>query len=513
MSIKIYQKEIDDGIGELVKSTASVAYCSEATIKKGEVPFPELKTLTDLEVERLGIAKAENKDQIDLYYLESVLVSCGWNKNDDVFMPEATWAARNTPEDKQFNFMHDENDIIGHITGSYVLTKDGKAVAEDAPMPEDFDIITQAVLYNSWTGEDNRDRMQKIISEIEDDKWYVSMECLFAGFNYALINEQGEAKVLARDEQSSFLTKHLRAYGGTGEYEGYKVGRALANISFSGKGLVEKPANSRSIILKRDQKSSASVKFNFKESDPQLSIGELNMSDNTLLEKQLAEVQAQLAEAKTENEAIKAKIEEAKDKEFASQIEAFEKTAEESKATIDELNESIKSTQARVAELEDALQTSQSELAEAMKEMDEMKKKEKNGKRKASLIEAGYEEESIDETVAAFDALSDEAFETVVLASPMKKAKMEEKDKKKKEDEAEAAMPDALKEAIEKKKKQKEEKDAKAEEEAEADLNQEAFEEVETSEAALVEADEHDPIEATRASVASWLETHVLSNK
>ena len=237
------------------------------------------------------------------------------------------------------------------------------------------------------------------------------------------------------------------------------------------------------------------------------------MSDNTLLEKQLAEVQAQLAEAKTENEAIKAKIEEAKDKEFASQVEAFEKTAEESKATIDELNESIKSTQARVAELEDALQTSQSELAEAMKEMDEMKKKEKNGKRKASLIEAGYEEESIDETVAAFDALSDEAFETVVLAAPMKKAKMEEKDKKK-EDEAEAAMPDALKEAIEKKKKQKEEKDAKAEEEeAEADLNQEAFEEVETSEAALVEADEHDPIEATRASVASWLETHVLSNK
>ena len=37
MSIKIYQKEIDDGIGELVKSTASVAYCSEATVKKGDL--------------------------------------------------------------------------------------------------------------------------------------------------------------------------------------------------------------------------------------------------------------------------------------------------------------------------------------------------------------------------------------------------------------------------------------------------------------------------------------------
>ena len=79
---------------------------------------------------------AENKDQIDLHYLESVLVSTGWNKNDDVFTVGATWEARNTPEDKQFNFMHDENDIIGHITGSYVLNKDGKKIeasSEAAP--------------------------------------------------------------------------------------------------------------------------------------------------------------------------------------------------------------------------------------------------------------------------------------------------------------------------------------------------------------------------------------------
>jgi hypothetical protein len=85
------------------------------------------------------------------------------------------------------------------------------------------------------------------------------------------------------------------------------------------------------------------------------------------------------------------------------------------------------------------------------------------------------------------------------------------KKKEKKKDEAEAGMPPEVKEAIEKKKKEKE---AKAdEEEAEAELNQEAFEEVETSEAALVEADEFDPVEATRASVADWLTNHVLSNK
>ena len=504
MTIKIYQKEINDGIGDLVKSTASVAYCSEATLHKSDIAVAR-EIIANEDV--LSKVIAENKDQIDLYYLESVLVSTGWNKNDDVFMSDATWAARNTPEDKQFNFGHNENDIIGHITGSYVLTKDGKAVADDEEVrPDEFDIVSQAVLYNSWTGDENRERMEKIISEIEDGKWYVSMECLFAGFNYALIDEDGNGKVLARNEESAFLSKHLRAYGGEGKYEGYKIGRALANISFSGKGLVEKPANSRSIIL-RNNKSTANITFNLNESDSQLLIGDNNMSDQSLLEKQLAEVQTQLTEAKSENQAIKAKIEEAKDKEFASKIEAHEAAEEQSKATIDELNETIKSSQARVAELEDTLATSQTELAEAMKEMDKMKKKAMMEKRKAALVEAGISEEDVEESLASFDALEQEAFESVIALMKKKFAK----DGKKKEDEAEAAMPPELKEAIEKKKKEKE---AKAEDEAEADeVTAETFEEVETTEAALVEADEYDEVEAARASVADWLSNHVLSNK
>ena len=56
--IKVFQSEIDDGVGELVKSTASVAYCSEATVQKDEVPLPELKHLSDSMLENLGVAKA-----------------------------------------------------------------------------------------------------------------------------------------------------------------------------------------------------------------------------------------------------------------------------------------------------------------------------------------------------------------------------------------------------------------------------------------------------------------------
>lgn len=483
--INIFQREISDGIGELVKSTASVAYCSQAEIKGKEDNLENaMANISDTEI--LDKVIAENKDQIDLYYLESVLVSTGWNKNDDVFMTEATWEARNTPEDKQFNFMHDENDIIGHITGSYVLSKDGKRVETDG-MPEDFDIITQAVLYNSWTNEDNRDRMQKIISEIEEGKWYVSMECLFAGFDYALIDKDGQAKILARDEQSAFLTKHLRAYGGTGEYEGYKIGRALKNIAFSGKGLVAKPANPRSVIINKN----SSKAFVLDDNSRSLNIGDFTMSDVSVLEKRIAELKTALASTEQENKEIKAKIEEAKDKEFASQVEAFEASIEEKQGTIAELEESVKSTQARVAELEDALKASQTELAAAMKNMDEMKKKEKMEKRKAALTEAGLDEEETEATLASLEALEDDAFDSVVAV--MKKKAVMKDDKK--EDEG-AMKPKA------------EETEAE-----EVEATAEVFEEVETSEATLVEPakDEADELESTRASLSNWISENILS--
>jgi len=485
--INIFQREISDGIGELVKSTASVAYCSQAEIKGKEDNLENaMANISDTEI--LDKVIAENKDQIDLYYLESVLVSTGWNKNDDVFMTEATWEARNTPEDKQFNFMHDENDIIGHITGSYVLSKDGKRVETDG-MPEDFDIITQAVLYNSWTNEDNRDRMQKIISEIEEGKWYVSMECLFAGFDYALIDKDGQAKILARDEQSAFLTKHLRAYGGTGEYEGYKIGRALKNIAFSGKGLVAKPANPRSVIINKN----SSKAFVLDDNSRSLNIGDFTMSDVSVLEKRIAELKTALASTEQENKEIKAKIEEAKDKEFASQVEAFEASIEEKQGTIAELEESVKSTQARVAELEDALKASQTELAAAMKNMDEMKKKEKMEKRKAALTEAGLDEEETEATLASLEALEDDAFDSVV-AVMKKKAVMKDE---KKEDEG-AMKPKA------------EQTEAEVEE---VEATAEVFEQVETSEATLVEpaTDEADELESTRASLSNWISENILS--
>ena len=293
--IQTFKHEIDDGIADKVQTTASIAYCTPFSIKEG-------KTETKESIGSIEKLLAENKDQNDLYYLESVLVSTNWNRNDDVFLSDVTWAARNTPEDKQFNFMHDENDIIGHITGSYVINKDGQVIADESEeTPKDFDIITTAVLYNSWMNEENKERMQRIIAEIDEDKWFVSMECLFAGFDYAVINTTGDQQLITRSEESSFLTKHLRAYGGTGEYEGYKVGRALRDISFSGKGLVSNPANPRSIIL-----NSKSIAFSVSDIS---TIEEINMSKSQVQDEQLVE-ESVVAEELTEEvvETVEAEV-------------------------------------------------------------------------------------------------------------------------------------------------------------------------------------------------------------
>ena len=500
--IKIFKQEIEDGLGDQVKSQASVAYCSPASVLPAGLddgkrpPFsPELdKILAD-----------SNPDQIDLYYLESVLVSTGWNKNDDVFQPSITWAARNTPEDKQFNFMHDENDIIGHITGSYVVGENGEKLEANGITYSDeyhprkkFDIITQAVLYNSWGSPENRDRMQQIIAEIEEGKWFVSMECLFAGFDYALVDPQGDSKLVERNETSAFLTKHLRSYGGTGKYEGYKVGRSLRDISFSGKGLVSRPANPRSIIL------NSSKAFHVQEDDilTKFSIGDVQMSDNlTLLDKQVANLQADLATAKEENRAMKQNIEEAKDKEFAATVEAFETKASEQSGTIAELEETIKAHLTTIVELEDTLASKAEELSKAAQSLAEVIQREKQQRRLASLIEAGFDETEAEESLSLYDALEDEAFDAIVANWFDKKKKDDEKDDKKDDKKGD--------------KKDKEAKATKVEEteeaEAEVETSEEIFDEVESTEATLVEAaQEEDELQSTRANLAEWLSENVL---
>lgn len=474
--MKIFQQEILDGVSEKIKADTTVAYCAPAVVCEKHSHSSEYIN---------KIKASANPKQIDLYYIKSILVSTGWNKNDDVFPPDQTWAARTTPEDKQFNFMHNENDIIGHITGSYVVDRNGNAIANTDTVPPEFDIITEAVLYNSWTNPENRDRMSKIIDEIEQGKWFVSMECLFAGFDYALIDAQGNPKVISRTEQSSFLTKHLRAYGGTGEYEGYKVGRALRDISFSGKGLVSKPANPRSIILDASKAFIQNIKDDV-NINPK---GEIQMSD-TNVETVVAEESAPIV---TTNEATPAQVEVVPEKDYAATISALEASLTEKTEAFKALEETLKANEIAIKELQDALAAKDAEMMS-------MKKKEKDRMRKEKLMSSGFEESEADESLSFYDNLDDSAFEAIVAMYKKKMGKggkkMEFKENITKDEENESTNPKAS---------------VTASEEKVEEVTETLFDGVHSTEAALVDAsDVNDELHATRASVAQWLTENVL---
>ena len=486
--MKIYQSEIQDGLADTLKNN-SIACCAIAE-KSDPMPIPELDAATQKQLEKLGIATAENKDQIDLYYLKSILVSTGWNKNDDVFDPSELWSAKDTPEDKPFNYMHDEKDIIGHITGNIAVSFDGQEIDPEAEeVPSEFNILTTSVIYTEWSDIAQRERMQKIVSEIGDGKWFVSMECLFPNFDYALASNDGSIKVIPRNEASAFLTKHLRSYGGSGRYQNYRVGRLLRTLSFSGKGLVSKPANPRSVILEGNEFFDESKAETLTVS----SIKENVMSDN--YEKQIAELQKELSEAKAASEALKDKVVAEQHAEFSEKIQSLEATIAEKAEKLAEQTAANETLTESLKSQEEALAAKDEEMKKTEETLATMQAKEALMKRKAQLEEAGLDAEEAEATIADFNDTDDNTFDKIVAL--MKKRSMIKKAEMKDEEKEEEAL-------MKKKAELDEEMD---DAEASAEAGAEALEDAEESaDVAIAEAiGEEDPSENLRAVASEWL--------
>lgn len=483
--MKIYQSEILDGLEEALASSNTIAYCAQA---EAYVP-------SDFE-KNIQIAKAVeagNENQLDLFYLRSILVSTGWNRNDDVFDPQELWKARTTPEDKPFNFMHNEKDIIGHITGNALIDFDGNEIDENIlEIPSDFNILTTSVIYTAWSDIEQRERMEKIVAEIEQGKWYVSMECLFPDFDYALTGPNGESRVIKRAEASAFLTKHLRAYGGTGQYQNYKVGRLLRNLAFSGKGLVSKPANPRSIILDGTEPFSESRASAL---DVSL-IKENDMSD--VLNQQVADLQKDLAEAKAANEALKSELDSAKSAEFEASIAELTEKLAAAEAQVVELTEAMKNGEEKMKKMEEEVEAAKKDKAEMEKDYKAMKKKEAMMKRKASLLEIGLNEETAASTVEDFADVDDATFDRVV-ATLQKAVPVAV---------AEETQNETVEEVVAAEEEVKLDEEVDSSEASEADLDA-----VEEPEAAIAEVVVEDEVETLRAVASEWLGSVLKSNK
>ena len=462
--MKIHKQEILDGLSEKIEASASVSLDAQILIDS------DLDHPSEEEIQKtLAGYGHSNPDQVDLYYINTVLVSTGWNKNDDVFAAEEAWAARDTPVDKQFNYMHDESDIIGHITGSTVIDENGTKIETEEP-PEKFDIITSAVLYKSWSDPELSERMSQIVSEIEDGKWAVSMECLFSDFDYSVVSPNGDTKVVARNDESAFLTKHLRVYGGKGEYEGYKVGRVLRNIAFSGKGLVNQPANPRSIILQPEEDPFDQTFTN------SINVREFNMTDDQKVESSDIEVEAAVASVNDELETIRADHE----------------------ATVDGLTSTIAERDAKITELEESavaltseFEGTKAKLDETSTQLDEAKGTIRKMVRTAQAKDAGIADDKVKDTIAKFDTVNDEAFAAMLdlVKSQAHVSLTPSSDKP-----APAAAPEPVVEEV------------VAEEVVEEEVEDA---EVEETEAALIDAP--DPVQNAFASATEFFRNSVLN--
>jgi hypothetical protein len=463
--MQIFEYEIQDGLADKLKSCASITYAS--------IVEPSNKTNHNIK----HIKSLASLNDTDLYYVQSILVTSNWNKNDDIFDKEEVWAAKNTPEDKPTNLNHDEGIIVGHITSNWPITDDAVLIDPNTPvenLPNKFHILTGSVVYRGFSSHSLVERTQTLIAEIENGTKYVSMECFFKGFDYGLLNKStGEFKILNRNSETAFLTKHLRAYGGIGEHDDYKIGRVLRNITFSGKGFVDKPANPDSIIFTKNDFIKDPINDNIEKFSDLSNIGvfdiqaTLNVENNTMssnetkaeeivteaventtvdtsvntpseteanlesLSQRVVELETQVASQLETIKLLETEKEEAakKMKEEEEKNEVEDKKESKKEEDKEEETEAAKKTKEEMAKKEEEMKKVKSELDAAletiagykMKEQ-EMAKKEKNAKRKAALLENGVEDAMATETVTKFEGLDDESFETVTQLLAAKKA-------------------------------------------------------------------------------------------
>jgi uncharacterized coiled-coil protein SlyX len=502
--IKVYDLEKELGLEDKIRSQASILF--DAPVQKKKMSTDLLKTFA-------------SEDDPDLYKVYSILVSTVWNKNDDVFTKEEVWAARNTPVFKPTNLEHDETQMVGAIIESWPVDIDFELINDDidiSDLPEEYHILVSSVIYRQWQDPELKARAEELIQEIEAGEKYVSMECIFKGFDYGITSPDGKNHVIARNEESSFLTKQLRAYGGPGTYQDHKIGRVLRNVTFSGKGFVNKPANPDSIIFDRDKvfsfaniKNEENLNFikngvNTKEkqlySEVNISKKE-NIMSNEIFENQIKELKEAVASLNKENSELSSKLAEANESEREARVTELETTVAELEAKIADLTSQLTEAGEKSESLASELASKSEELETVLADMHDMKEEDKKKKRKDKMAEAGLSDEEIEAKYETLASLSDEQFDmfiTTVADMHVKKKKDEEKEKGMKD----YAM------------KEKASEEAEATEEVEeteaAELVQE---ETEVGNVAVSSENEEDELSTTRAALAKWVEEVVIKDK
>jgi hypothetical protein len=167
-----------------------------------------------------------------VHFFRAVIASTGWSQNDDVFIVPETVSA-DVPNGKPLSCGLGLK-VVGHVESCGLMDKDGKVLSTSTGidnLPPVFHLVADAVVFAEVTCNP-----------------FLGMDCIFRGFDYA-IGSIEKFRVVRRTGDTAHLTRHLRAYGGTGLYQGERIGRVLKYISFSPQCLVKRPENAVSIML------------------------------------------------------------------------------------------------------------------------------------------------------------------------------------------------------------------------------------------------------------------------
>ena len=515
-NIIIYDSERNAGLEEQIRSQASIAYASPTYA--ADTLQPSVLTSCDARLNKF-LATAGKQDS-DIYHTFSILVTSAWNKNDDVFAKDEVWGAKDTPQYKPANLEHDEKQIVGGIIGSWPIDSEFQLIEGNTTvdqLPDIFHILTSSVIYRQWQDPEYQARAEDLIAKIEENNMFVSMECIFRGFDYAVITPDNKNHIVARSAETAFLSQHLKAYGGNGNYQDHKVGRLLRNVTFSGKGFVERPANPDSIIFDREHIfdfADASVAKNLLSDSNGVSVRveedilskdiieqEISMS-NDFLSDQVKELKEALAAVQAENKELTTKLStanveklEAATTELSKTVEALGDELTKANADLVEAKSQIESLEAKISE-----ETTTREAAELV--INEMKEEQVKAQRTAILIDAGVSEDDVAAKLETFASLSDEQFEEVVSTIATFNVSTEEVAVI--EEEAETIQSDVTTEA----------------EETDADCDPEADEEVletasidEDIDLSVASDDEPDETTHIRAGLHNWVNSYVFSNE
>jgi DNA repair exonuclease SbcCD ATPase subunit len=393
-------------------------------------------------------------------------------------------------------------------------------------LPDHYHILVASVVYKQWQDPAYKQRAMDLIQAIEKGEKYVSMECLFHGFDYAVVSPDGKSHILSRNEETAFLTNHLRAYGGTGGYQDHKVGRLLRNITFSGKGFVDKPANPESVIFDKHKvfefnAASVSCKNTLFQEDG-VSINDINTTfhdqeesydmSNEIINDQLKELKEALAAVKAENEQLTKKLSMANVEKYEATIAEMTEENKTLHEGIASSTDEIKEAQKRLAEAEASLAEQAEALETANNAISEMKSAEAVRTRTAMLLEAGISAEDAESKVETFASLDDEQFEALVATF------VDYNNQLQMSEVSEVTEPvDEATEVVEE--TEADEADASDEAEAEEATADEAVLETAEAEEAVVVSVEADPADGTeeadavRASLQDWVTKCILNSE